>query len=505
MSQLVEEAVEISGVATQEVKKLLLHSSHYLVGMVGGLIVGLVSFPIFTRVFTVAEYGVLDLAQRVILLLTIASKAGLQNAVLRFYDKDNFAANPQSARSYYSTMYLGVLITAVAVAAVYLAVTAIRPSVLMSGLSRLGFLVLALALLRSLGAILWGFLRIEERTKIFNATQVGTRAATVATICALLPLAGHTAQTYFTGTALVEMVLAATLSVALIRRRLLDPSSFNMHLFRSGVAFGLPLVVYELAFAVLGSADRFLVRHYLGAESLGFYSVAYGIAQHANDLLVSPLILAILPIYMGIWTSSGAQKTIEFLTISLDLFLMVGMCVLAVTMAAARPLVLLLASSKYAGVDRFIPIILAGLLIYATYIFFAAGLLIQKKTLTMAGLLIIAAAMNIALNCMLLSPMGLYGSAWATLLSYSACILLLARVSHRFLPLQVHFAALARYACAASAAALAGACVVAGSAVADIALKASLTVFVYIACLCAVDLRVRRFGLRALRACRAAI
>lgn len=500
------ESPAISKLAGHELKTLFLHSSHYMAGLVANLVVGLVSFPIFTRVFSVAEYGLLDLAQRVILMLTIGSKAGLQNAVLRFYDKEQFAADPASARKYYSTMFLGALSTAAVVVLLFLGVDRLVPNTLITGpLTNLIYLISALVLLRALGAILWAFLRIEERTKAFNVTSVGTRAATVAVICALLPLAGRSVKTYLGGTILVETALVAGLTLWLLCRGLLDARRFDLPLFWAGALFGLPLVVYEFAFAILGSADRFLVRHYLGADALGFYSVAYALAQNANDLLVTPLGLAILPIYMRIWSSHGAEKTIEFLSIALDLFL-VGSCgMLAIAAATAHPVVVLLASSKYAGVDHLIPILLAGLMIYATYIFVAAGLLIHKRTMQMAGLLVLAAMANIGLNCLLLPILGLNGSALATLLSYAFCTLLLARASGRFMALRIHPSSLSKYAAAAAAAWLAGQRIELGSPLMDILGRSALAASVYGVVLCALDCRARRAARWVLVQCQARI
>jgi O-antigen/teichoic acid export membrane protein len=485
-------AESASAFAGGELRKLALHSSHYLAGLLGGLIVGLVSFPIFTRAFSVAEYGLLDLAQRVVLILTIASKAGLQNAVLRFYDKDLFTVDRRAAKEYYSTLYLGALSTAAGIAVCFLAAIILFRDSLNSGpLGRLASLIMVLVVLRAAGAILWGFLRIEERTAMFNVTSVATKAATVLAICVLMGITGVTARTYFIGVVGVEALLVAGLTTWLWRRQVLDTRTFNMTLLRSGVGFGLPLVAYELAFAVLGSADRVLVRHYLGADALGFYSVASGLAQHANDLLVSPLILAILPIYLNIWNTSGAARTVEFLNLALDLFLMAAACVLSATVVASRDIVVLLASSKYAGVDRFVPLLLAGFLVYATYVFFAAGMLIEKRTVKMAGLLGIAAGVNIALNCLLLPLFGLTGSAAASLASYALCVAMLSRGSRAFVPVTIDGKRLTRYAVAAALAALASFRLDFGSAAANIVSKGSLCIAVYAAVLWVLDPRVR--------------
>lgn len=205
---------------------------------------------------------------------------------------------------------------------------------------------------------------------------------------------------------------------------------------------------------------------------------------------------------MRIWTSSGAESTIEFLSVVLDLFFMVAAGVLAITVASAHPVVVLLASSKYAGTDRLIPVLLAGLLIYSTYTFVAAGLLIHKRTLEMAGLLVLSVIFNIALNCLLLPCMGLNGSALATLLSYTLCILLLGRASNRFLPLQFKLTSLAKYMSAAALASLAGSMLGLDSPIRDLLCRSALTVSVYGVALYALDARVRRAARWTLIECR---
>src|SRR5581483_2392289 len=272
------------------------------------------------------------------------------------------------------------------------------------------------------GAAFWGFLRIEQRTKVFNVLTVCTRATTLAAVCSLLPFIGRSARTYFTGTVVVETGLIVGLTVWLVSRGVLATKHFKLDLFRAAIVYGTPLVLYELAYAVLVSADRFLVRHYVGADALGFYSVAYGLANNVNEFLVAPLGLALIPIYMKIWNSDGTEKTSAFLTTAFNIFMLAGVGVLAAIAASGHSIVVFLASQKYAGADRLIPVILAGLLVYGANVFVAAGLLIHKRTMQMSWMLVIAAALNIGLNCLLLPRMGLMGGAVATLLSYLVCI-----------------------------------------------------------------------------------
>lgn len=431
---------------TSELKALFRQSSHYLGGLLGGLGLGFISFPIFTRAFPVAEYGMLSLGQKALTLATAVGKLGMQNAVLRFYNGREFSAEPAAGRRYYSTMFFGAAATAAAATLVFLAVVAVGQRLFPDKhLATLFYVLSSLILVRGLSSILMSFLRIEERTKTFNALSVATKGLTILTVCLMLPLAGRTAHTYFTGAILAEGAVIVVLMAPLFRRKVIAVKEFQPSLFRSGIAFGLPLAVYELAFASLGSGDRFLVRHYLGAEALGQYSVAYGLSQYVNDLLVTPLSLALMPIYMRLWVNEGAEKTAEFLSVTFNLYLAAAAGVLAAAAVTCEDALVFLASAKYQAAAHLVPILAAGLLVYTAYVFVSAGLLIHKKTVTMAGWLLFSAAANMGLNCLLLPWLGLQGAAVASLLSYLLCVVLLGRASYRVLPLKVDVTRACKY------------------------------------------------------------
>ncbi len=446
--------------ATPEVEDHLrtlgLQSAQYLGGYLASMLLGFISFPIYTRIFSVAQFGLIDLAQKVVLTLTAGSKMGLQNAALRFYDGPRFSCDRERERVFYSTMSQGILATSVAAAVLFGGQAALFPqSWINAPLSGLTGWIAILVVVRALQSMFCAFLRVEERTKAFNIAALATKALTISFVCALLPLVGKSARTFFTATTCVEAGVVLSLAVWLIRRGLLRPGRFDRDLLRTGILFGLPLVFYESAFGVLGSADRFLVRHYLGANALGLYSVAYGLSQTVNDILITPLNLALMPIYMRLWTSSGREVTMRFLTESVNYYLVAAGAILSVVSVSARDVVVVLSSSKYAGAERFIPLLLAGLLIYTAHVFVAAGLLLQKKTLRMAAILFCCALANVSLNCFFLPRFGLQGGAFATFLSYLLCVGLLWGASLRTLPLSIHTGTLVKSAAAAAGAYLA--------------------------------------------------
>lgn len=475
-----------------EIKQLLRQSSHYLVGLLGGLALGFVSFPIFTRAFSVADYGLIDYAQKIMLLLTALCKAGMQNSALRFYDRARFSQEEGAAGSYYATMYYGVAGSASVATLLVTVLLLLAPRGMVD--DRLA-VVLAftpgLILLRALQSMLWSFMRIEERTRAYNITGLLMKAASIAVICLLLPVLGASARTYFVGTLLVESLIVVFITWPLWRKGLLKLTAFDPTLLKAALAFGLPMISQEVAAIVLDSGDRVVVRHFLGDEPLGLYSVAYGLAGYVNTLLAVPLGLAVLPIYMRLWRSEGRAKTVEFLSLGLDGFLMAAGLLMALAACLSRDTVLLLASAKYRGADALIPTLVAGLLISTAQVFLNAGLLIHRRTVRMASILGLSAVLNLLLNWVLVPRMGIQAAALATLVSYLFYTAWLARDSFRLLSLDVSWRAPLRYTLAAVAAAGAAALVTFDSPLANLAVKGTLACIVYAAVLFGLDRRVR--------------
>lgn len=483
-----------------ELKKLLRQSSHYLVGLVGSLAFGFISFPIFTRVFSVSDYGLIDLATKVVVLIVAVCKCGLQNSALRFFDRDAFLQDPAAGRRYYSTLFLTMALPAIAVTIGFVLLTETAPERFIDPRLRGALLAASgLIVLRSAQSLLWSFLRVEERTGAYNFYNLLIRGATVAAVCLLLPWMGANYNTYFAGTTLVEAIVVGLVLLPFVSGRRIEISSVSRALGFTSLAFGVPMVAQELAGIVLDAGDRAVVRHFLGDELLGMYSVAYGLSSYVNTLLMVPLGLAIIPIYMRLWKSEGEAATSAFLSRAMDGFLMAAALVQTLACLVAQDAVSLLASPKFAAGAYLIPWLVSGLLFYALQAFLNAGLLIHKRTKKMAVILIWSAIFNMALNWILVPRLGLVAAALATLLAYVFAAAWTARSSGTLLPLHVSWAALARYLAAGLIAWALAHQVELGHPFPNVMVRSVSALIAYAAVLYGIDGRVRGWISQALR------
>lgn len=433
-----------------EFSTLKRHSTHYLTGRIGMLLLGFVSFPLFTRLFSVSAYGEMNLVFKVILCFVVLAKLGIQNSVVRFYEERVGKGDGTSTREYYSTLLFGAggLGTLVVLLFVFGLWCLPQPVVTTSARNLLTIASLLIPI-RAEWSILSGFLQAEGRTKLYNALDIGIKAFSIVVICILLFAWQRSLTAFFIGTVAVEAAAVLLVAGILARRRLLHWTDCHLGFLKTVLAFGFPLVAYEIASVILDSGDRFLIQRYLGGEQLGYYSAAYNLSAYAQISLMAPVNLAIIPIYMKLWVNEGEEKTKMFLARSLDIFLMaaVGMC--SVVSLISHDLVVFLASKKFEPSYRILPILIVGLFIYSVHIFLTPGLLIYKKTFLMARQVIYATVFNVALNVLLLPRIGIAGAAWATLLSYLFLIALIAHASFPLLAVPIDYKACAGYLLAA--------------------------------------------------------
>ncbi len=488
-----------------ELKTLLRHSSQYLTGRVAGMGIGLISFPILTRVFSVADYGLLSLVLKIAALTTVLSKMGLQNSVQRFYHEHVVSADRDAVGRYYSTFLLGAAMIAGAVMIAFVAGLYGLPNAILSpGMRKVLVLVSGLIFVRGMQSIVMGFLRAEQRTKTFNIMDVANRAATLALICLVLLAWKLSVQLVLFATLASEAAGVAVVVLWLLRRGVVKFGEFDKKLFWAALLFGFPMIGYEAAGFILDSGDRILLQHYLGLQAVGYYSAGYNMANYIAESLMYSVSLALFPIYMRLWVTEGPAQTQKFLNDALDKFMLLAMCILAGVAATARDAVVILGSQKLKAAYPLLPVLMVGLMIYALHIFLNVGLLLYKKTYTMAKLIILAAVLNVVLNVILIPRIGMQGAAIATLVSYAVFVVLLGRASFALLPLRFNVPGCLRYALSAGAGAFVATRIECASALASLILRGGTCLAVYVGVLWLMDSSFRTLIADAVRSLTAA-
>jgi O-antigen/teichoic acid export membrane protein len=415
------------------------------------MLLGLLSFPVFTRLFSVDEYGLLNLVIKTVAVFVVFAKMGVQNSVLRFYQDFARYGDRSAVRAYYSTLYFAIVVFAATATIGFDLFIWLAPNHLMSPLLRqLLLLGSALIFIRGIYSVLVGFWRVQERTILFNGVDALNKVGVIIVILLLAFTWERSVRAFLGGSLLVEGATVFIASYLLFHQGLILPSACNSTLFKDAVRYGAPLIFYELFGVVLASADRFLVQYYLGSRQLGYYSAAYNLSSSLQESVVAPLALALFPIYMRLWATKGREATQTFISTIFNHFALVSVGIIALVALTSKEAVILLASEKFQMAHTLVPLLVAALLLAASHFFVDPGLLIYRKTGVMARIAVYSTGVNIALNVLLLPRMGLYGAGVATFLSYLFMTLLTVQSSFALLPIPLQLRRLAKYVAAAT-------------------------------------------------------
>jgi len=425
--------------------KLLKHTLHYFSGEVLVLAASLISLPVLTRVLTVDEYGQMTLITSFLAIAVTVSKMGLNHSAVRFYSEYSVAGG-KNLSEFYSTLFLTSIVAGVLVALLSGIVPRFIPQInwTMDLFNLLAFVAVTIPM-RSAGSVFISFLRAEERTKFYNIFSVVSRYFALGVSLGFLLYFLKNLYGYYAGLIFTEIISFAFVLYLVIKKRKIGVGKISNTFLRESLKYGLPLFGFEIASSILSYGDRFLVEHYLNSEMLAYYSVGYNCSSYVADLIVFPLRTAVIPIFINTWISEGEEATKKFLEKSYGYFMIIFFAIIFGIIGIREEFITLVASNKYIKAQEVVPYIITGKLIYGTYIFFAAGLFIFKKTHVLTISLALACVLNFALNIFLIPEFGLKGAAVANLITYVMLNIMIIMYSFKLIKFKIEYYSILKY------------------------------------------------------------
>jgi O-antigen/teichoic acid export membrane protein len=385
----------------------------YGLGNVAVQAVGLVTLPVFARVFSEAEYGVLELATVTLAALAILADAGLASASQRSWF--DYTDEQHSERRV--VMSTAIVVSLAASATICAALIVAREPVsewlfagqqytavvvllaaalpltilaqLLRELMRLRFRAWHYMISASLGAALTGFLGVGAvlfldagLDGVLWGVVIGTGAATLY------------------GLAVVRADLGTTVSSGELRTML---------------AYGLPLVPAALALWALTFIDRIMLARLSDLAEVGQYAVANRVAMPLL-FAVAAFATAFSPFILAAHSDDPeAEKELRARVLT---YVTAGLVLMALALGLfARQIVDIVAP----GFDRAYQatgLVAAGLAAFGVSTVTMTGLSITRRTGRVAFAATLVAAINIGLNLLLIPLWGMMGAAVATLVAF---------------------------------------------------------------------------------------
>jgi O-antigen/teichoic acid export membrane protein len=430
-----------------DLKAMAKQSSHYFLAYALSMVAGLITFPIYTRLFSLSDYGLLGLITTTVFFVMALAKMGIQNSIIRFYEEVKSKKKSIPLHAFYSTLTFGPIAMVAIVACTYATVILCFKNQLHDQRAVVYFLLSAgMMFFQCSNTILRNFLRVEQNTALFNILSVISKYSSLIIGVSLVYYVFKSIAGIYIANTIVECSVFTFMLYRLYKRHRISIAGFNLGFYKESLSYGFPLVGAEFTSIVLNAGARYVILFYMNTTAVGLFSAGYDLSNNVIESLIFPLSFAVTPLYMKIHAQKGKEETGIFLGNCLRYFLMAALpCIFGLN-HLAREITVLLASQKFVEAYKVVPFVSTGVLIFGLGNIFNAGLLIAKKSHFITLWTVVAGVINIAINFALIPSMGFVGSAIATLISYSFLFLVLARKSFTYLPFAIDYKRIGSYA-----------------------------------------------------------
>jgi len=380
-------------------------------------LIGILLVPIYTRLFSVSEYGIIGLIAGVVGFIGIFMQAGSNNAVQRFY----FDADGEDNKN--RVLYAGLLITLGVSILVYLLSISFFyfiEDIVTTYSVTLSVLIVAITVqfVAQYSTYLKEVMRVVFDPIRYSMIEIFPVLLSALITIFLLMYWEVSLLMFYTG-AVVGGVLGVILAVILVRRvfsfigeqRLADlhDSKLTSEMF----SFAYPFIFVGLSYWVFLTSDRFLLLWFLGEDEVGYYFIGTQVAS-ALLMVTAAFGAAWSPYAMKILSEREDHKAI-FSKVA-TMWMMVLTFVTVSVMLFSKEILLLLSTDQYTEAADVIPILLFSNFLLGTTQFTALGISISKKTSILSRYSWIVAVVNVVLNLILIPLIGLMGAAIATAL-----------------------------------------------------------------------------------------
>lgn len=372
----------------------------------------IISMPIFTRIMSSADIGVVNLYtswySMISIVSTLALTSGGYSLAMKEFDGERDAYES-------SVLTLTTIMALVMGGGLVLLSPWVSPAI---GLSPQLIFLMAFGLLVMPAWDFWNLRqRFEYKYKLSFALSVGSAVlATAASVGAVLLVSSQPelnvklSEARLTANYLVVYGLSAVMWILLMVR---GKRFYDRRFWKFSLNLSLPLIGYSIASQVLSVSDRVMISSMVGDAETGVYGVLYSASSIAL-FLWSAINSSFIPYLFRNIDTEGHRGVRNVSTLLLAVFALVSVLISWL----GPEIIKVLATDEYLAAITLMPPIAAGVFLTSISNLYSNILVYYKKTKYIMFAAIAAAVVNVALNLVAIPLFGYGAAAYTTLASY---------------------------------------------------------------------------------------
>ena len=379
-------------------------STYYLVGNVFNKGIAFLTVPIFTRILSTSDYGIVTTYNSWIailcMILGFALHMSVRMAAIDYKEKLN---------EFMSSIILFTTLSS-------LVIVIVISLVIKLGHVNADIFLVVICLLQAYSfAVIEDYscyLMMQYRYKVRTIFMILPNfiSVIVSIVAILFVLETDLYLGRIIPTALINIIFGSAIVIlALFKGKF----SINRQYIKYGLTISAPLIVHGIALNILSQSDRIMITYLANSSQTGIYSLIY------NFSMIATVITTTLE---GVWVpwflmKLKNQERNEINMIGRD-YIHLMTYVMGCLILVAPEIVKMLANRDYwEGINIIPPVILSNYFIFA-YSLYVNIEHYYKKTQYITLNTLIAAALNIVLNLIFIPKYGYIAAAYTTVISY---------------------------------------------------------------------------------------
>ncbi len=374
-------------------------------GTVGSKMIQYLLLPYYTNVLNTAEYGIVDNLQNIASLLIPIVSMTISEAIFRYAMDKQY--DPKTVFS--NGNIINLICAAIAIGISLLMIPFIQEENTLQYLFTVAIYV-CVNMFRTNCSL---YVKAIDKTLLFTVDNMLLTAATVVSNIFFLSVVKMGIIGYMLGYILGNAVSAVFLIFAAKLYRVFSFRLFSKKICRTLFIFSIPLIPNTVCWWISNSSNRFMISYFVDVSENGLFAIAYK---------VPTIITIVVGILMQAWQISANESAEDsrlrsYYTQMYDIIDAAVVVISAFAILSSRIFVDLMATDAYAAAWQFVPLLVAAVYFYSKAQLLGTVYTTFKKTGMAFVTNFIAAALNIALNYLLIQ-------AWNSALgaSVSTCI-----------------------------------------------------------------------------------
>lgn len=415
---------------SSKIKELFLSTSLYGIGGVSIRVIGFLLLPFYLKYLSPAEYGVVEIVNTLMTVLTIILGFGMSSAVFREYYRED---NELYKKRIIGTAFIFLVISDVIIISVLLLLKTTLSRILIGveGHDYIFSLILINVFFLATLNLTLAVVRANEKPLQFSLYNV-VRTILYATVN--LVLVSFFKRGYI---GVVEGICFSTIATVIISSPVLFRNislKFSLNALKRMLTFGIPIVFSGLSVWVLNLTDRYMLKFLLSPEiaytQIGIYSLAAKLSTIGKMIIIQPFELSW---GVAMFKHEKSSDATDFYAQTFKYFVIIAALFYTITVLFSENVIKLLSSnSNYCEAFEIVPFLTGSAMFSGIFIVLSVGLTLTYKNRYSSIATIVAACLNIFLNLILIPHFYIKGAAIASLVSSVIMVIMQYLFSQKF-------------------------------------------------------------------------